>query len=117
MKLTPYQYKALKIYCNYHTNGLTVGQVLRRSGPQWALIVGLAGVAYFLLTPSSPMLGWLAVGLFAGAIFRDVGHYRVAFRMWPVNREVYDWTRISELIELHEKDALSATSGRAGDLK
>lgn len=106
MKLTPFQYKALKIYQRYHTSGLTVGQVLRVCWRQWALLAGCAFVAYFLLTPSSPSLGCLAVGLFGGAILRDVGYYRVSFRMWPVNREIYDWTRVSELIESHEKDVV-----------
>ena len=104
MKLTPFQYKALKIYWRYHTSGLTIGQVLRVCWRQWALLVGCAIVAYFVLAPASPASGCLAVGLFAGAIFRDIGYYRVAFRMWPVNREIYDWKRVSELIELHEKE-------------
>lgn len=103
MKLTPFQYEALKIYRRYHTNGLTVGQVLRACWRQWALLAGAGIFAYFLLSPSSPALACLIVGICAGTFFRDVGYYRLAFRLWPVNREIYDWRRVSELIELHEK--------------
>jgi len=106
MKLTPFQYKALKIYWRYHTGGLTVSQVLKVCWSQWALIVGFGVVAYLLLVASSPALACLAVGIFVGALLRDVGYYRVAFRMWPVNREIYDWKKMSELIESHEKDVV-----------
>ena len=104
MKLTPFQYKALKIYWRYHTKGLTVGQVLQVCWGQWTALIGCALAAYFLLTPSSPALGCLAVGIFGGAFVRDISQYRVAFRMWSVNREIYSWKRVSELIESHEKD-------------
>jgi hypothetical protein len=104
MKLTPFQYKVLKVYQRYQINGLTAGQILRSCSKSWALLVGCALLAYLLITPASPSLGGLAVGLFAGAMLRDVGHYRVALRMWQVNREIFDWKKVAELVESHEKD-------------
>jgi len=85
-------------------SGLTAGQILRSCWRSWSLLVGCAFFSYLLITPTSPALGCLAVGLFIGAILRDIGHYRVSLRMWPVNREIFDWKKVSELIELHEKD-------------
>jgi hypothetical protein len=105
MQLTPFQYRALKIYWRYHTGGFTVAQVLRSSWKQWALAVVCVLIAFFFVTPTSPALGCLAMGLFGGSILRDFGHYRVAFLLWPVSRELYDWKKVSEFIELHEKDA------------
>ena len=105
MKLTPFQYQALKIYRRYHANGLTVSQVLWICWWQWALLVGWAAIAYFLVTPHFPSFGYLVVGLAGGALLRDMAYYRMAFRLWPVNREIYDWKRVSELIALHENSA------------
>src|SRR3954451_20127877 len=105
MKLTRFQYQALKLYLRYHTNGFTAAQILRSCWKQWALLIGCALIAYFVLFPSSPALGCLAVGMFCGAIVRDFGHYQVAFRLWPVNREIFDWKKVAEFIDSHEKDA------------
>jgi hypothetical protein len=103
MKLTPFQYRTLKIYRRYHTHGYTVSELLRASWYQWVVLTAFCLVAYFFAR-TSPELGWLGVGLFGGAMLRDVGYYRVGFRMWPIVRELYDWKRMSELIESHDKD-------------
>jgi hypothetical protein len=105
MQLTRFQYKALKLYRRYHTGGFTPVQVLRIFWKQWALFIGCAVVGYCLLSPSSPALGCLAVGMFCGAILRDFGHCQVAFRLWPVNREIYDWKKVEDFIESYERAA------------
>ena len=104
MKLTRLQYKALKIYRRYDTDGFTVGQVLRICWKQWLLMAALGLFSYFFLVPGFPALGWLYVGICGGAFFRDFGYYQVAFRMWPVTKQILDWKQVSELIESHEKD-------------
>jgi hypothetical protein len=106
MKLTRLQYKGLKIYRGYETAGFTVGQLLRRCWKQWLLIAAFGLFSFFFLVPAWPALGWLYVGLCGGAFLRDVGYYQVAFRMWPVTRQILDWKRVSDLIESHERDAV-----------
>jgi hypothetical protein len=104
MNVTPFQYKVMKLYWRYHTSGFTAGQILRRAWKQWAILIGCSLIAYLLFSPSSPALGCLAVGLFCGAIFRDIGHYRVALRLWPLNHEIYDWKKVAEIIEAYENN-------------
>ena len=104
MKLTRLQYKALKVYRRYDTDGFTVGQVFRLCWKQWLLMATVALFSYFFLVPALPALGWLFVGIYAGTLLRDFGYYQVASRMWPVTKEILDWKRVSELIESHEKD-------------
>lgn len=58
----------------------------------------------FLPRSSRPDIGWLFIGFFGGAILRDVGHYQVALRKWPITRQILDFKRVAELIEeAHEK--------------
>lgn len=104
MNLTPFQRKVLRIYWRYHTEGFNAAEVMRVNWSRWAGLVILAVVAYLLLRPLSLPLACLAEGLFVGAVIRDFGYLRMHFRMWPVNHEIYDWKKVSELIELHEKD-------------
>ncbi len=103
MKLTRLQYKALKIYRRYDTDGFTVGQVLRNCWRQWLLLAAGGAFGYFFVVPAWPAVGWLYLGLCVGAVLRDIGYYQVAFRIWPVTRQILDWKRVSELIESHEE--------------
>jgi hypothetical protein len=104
MKLTRFQYKVLKIYWRYHTTGFNVSQVLRECWWPWLLLAGLSALSCFIWSASPPNLGFLFAGLFAGALLRDISYCRLRLRIWPVTQEVYDWKRVAELIESHEKD-------------
>ena len=105
MKLTRLQYKALKIYHRYDTDGFTVRQVLRICWKQWLFIAALGVFSFFFLVPVWPALGWLYVGLCGGAFLRNFGYYQVAFRMWPVTKQFLYWKRVSDLIQSDERDA------------
>jgi hypothetical protein len=97
MKLTRLQYKALKIYRRYDPNGFTARQVFRICWKQWLLMAALALFSYFFLVPGFPALGWLYVGICGGALLRDFGYYQVAFRMWPVTKQILDWKQLSPI--------------------
>ena len=102
MELTPIQYKALKMYVRYHTASFTVGQVLRSSWRPWLILAAMAGFCYLCISPV-PM-ACLGMGICLGAFFRDIGHYQVAYRIWPVTEEVIDWKRVDEILQAHEKN-------------
>jgi hypothetical protein len=104
MKLTRLQYKALKIYSRYHTSGFTVGQVIRNCWRYWLFLAAGGAFNYFFVMPAWPAVGWLYLGLCMGAFLRDIGYYQVAFRIWPAIQQIFDWKRVAELIESHEKD-------------
>ncbi len=105
MKLTSLQYKALKIYRRYHTDGFTIGQVFRVCWKQWLLMIAVGWLSFFWIVPGAPAFGWLYVGICAGAFLRDFGYYQVSYRVWPATQQIIDWKRVSELIEAQEKDA------------
>ena len=84
--------------------GFNAAEVLRVNWWRWGSLIALAVLAYLLLRPVSLPLAFLAEGLFAGAVVRDFGYLRMHFRMWPVNHEIYDWRKVSELIQMNEKD-------------
>jgi hypothetical protein len=102
MPLTPLQYKVLKLYRQYDMEGFTTGLWLRSSLKRWLLIVAATVVTYSFILPVLPVAGWLYIGLLFGVMLSGLAQYRLARRMWPVTKEIVDWNRVYELIELHE---------------
>jgi len=41
----------------------------------------------------------LVVGMLLGAALRDVGIARRAARLWPIQRELFDWPKIAALAQ------------------
>ena len=107
MKLTRLQHKVLLSYRGFHTNGWSIPQVLRISWRQSLILLVWAVAGSWYMTQFSPWVGGLIAGLAAGALLRDIGHFQMAFRIWPVSREIINWQRVAELIESHEKGKAS----------
>lgn len=103
MQLTHLQRATLMLYQAYHANAPTVGGILRRLMKLYLimLIVVVATLTVVTLTGSfSDALPWagLLIGLVSGAALRDLGHVRIAVRVWPVLSQVLDWQKIDVLL-------------------
>ena len=105
MKLTRLQYKALQTYWRYHSVGLTLAKIAQACWRRWLLLVVFGILAYLFFVPRFPAIGWLYVGVFSGALLRDVAYLRISFGFWPVIQQITDWKQVSDLIEAHEKGA------------
>ncbi|MFO0961311.1 MAG: hypothetical protein U0625_00235 [Phycisphaerales bacterium] len=98
MQPTPFQLRALKIYREYHANGYSVARGVRLSVRGWFVIVIVAGGLSALLAMLSPVGAALCVGMLLGALLRDLRALVTAKRLWPVTREIIDWSRVDALI-------------------
>ena len=106
MKLTKIQLAWLRQYEKFRAGSPTVSGIIRACWLSWLFL--LCGAAFgFLVTNEvgSPAVGWLVIGMCAGAFLRDIGRFQVLFRTWPVLREVISWERVRELIQTHESAA------------
>ncbi len=103
MKLTRVQQKLLRVYQRFHGESMTLSVILRLCFPSWPLLILGTGYGYWMVS-SGIALGWLLVGLCAGAMLRDVGRFQILFRTWPALREIISWERVTELLRAHETD-------------
>lgn len=98
MELTPYQRNVLRIYLRYKEADFSFGNFVGSIWWRWCLFAAFAVGGYYFLASFAPGAAWLIVGMMVGAALRDVSYFIGALRMWPVNRETYDWERIEELV-------------------
>lgn len=98
MQPTPFQLRALKIYRDYNANGYSIARGCRLSVQGWFVIVIVAGGLSALLAIISPVGAALCAGIVLGALLRDFRALVTAKRLWPVNREIIDWSRVDALI-------------------
>jgi len=106
MKLTRHQFKVLRVWLRYHQAGYGVGQWLQSCWKPW-LILGALGIwSYYFVVPCSAAVGWSFFGICIGAFLRDIGHYQVGRRFWPVTDRVIDWKQVQELVDSQDKPAV-----------
>jgi hypothetical protein len=103
MKLTRVQRKLLKVYERFNGESVTLSGILRLCFPSWPLLTLGVGYGYWMVS-SGITLGWLVVGLCAGAMLRDVGRFQILLRTWPAVREIISWERVADLLRTHETD-------------
>jgi hypothetical protein len=99
MKLTTQQRKNLALYAAYRSAPPTLGQLLRKNLPRYLLAAALTIVVY-MLAPATGIqsLGLILIGLFLGALLRDIGHFWRFVRFWPVQSAVLDWQRVDNML-------------------
>jgi hypothetical protein len=62
------------------------------------IAVSALGV-YAAYTLHAYWAAFIVVGLFIGALARDVGSFRRVIQIWPVFAEVLDWQRVDQLLD------------------
>ena len=80
--------------------GYTFGLFFRRSASGYLRLVvsGAIGLTIFALSEIWVAF-WLVVGLFAGAVLRDIGWVRAFRRSWPFSEKITDWKKVEALAE------------------
>jgi len=106
MTLTKIQLRLLKNYERFRADSLTVSGIIRTCFLSWLLLLGGGAFGFWVATEAGiPAVGWLVVGMCAGAFLRDIGRFQVLFRTWPVLQEIISWERVRELIQTHDNAA------------
>jgi hypothetical protein len=82
---------------------------MRETGPQlshkilsfWlVLFILMAAFAVIVYQAELHLLGGLIAGFVVGAFLRDCRYIVQARKAWPVIREITDWNRVQELLDL-----------------
>jgi len=88
--------------------GYSIGYVLLRSkvryGIHIALIIGFAVV--FLVAADLWLKGlslW-AIGMYLGALLRDIGWLRRIKMSWPFTQKITDWQKVQDIAEGRESE-------------
>jgi hypothetical protein len=99
MKLTRLQNRYIKALLRNRIAGPTLGIWLQAAWKPWFLSAILCAIAALFFASFSLAISWVYLGLWLGAVLRDISHFRSARRLWPITSEVVDWKRVSELDE------------------
>ena len=62
-------------------------------------LVGIVCVLLLIAVGLPTIVPTLMAGVFLGAALRDVGIARRAARLWPIQKELFDWPKIEALAE------------------
>ena len=99
MALSKLQRKNLKLYLRFQERPPSLPMLMRLSLPRIALIAVtcfLAGTFYYwadLVVGAGLMLG-----IFVGFLTAVRGQHLLAVRVWPVVKQVIDWTKVHALL-------------------
>jgi|GEM_PF-1871853 len=88
----------LRVYLHFRDRPMTISGLFwasRRTYLLLTLFFGLAAALFYWL------LGEIAAGFmltaYAVLILRDIGHCRRSVQVWPMVREVLDWSKVEQL--------------------
>jgi hypothetical protein len=97
--LTPRQRAMFGNYLRYRDADPTVDAIFARSARAYLVLTVLfafiAGFSWFVIGRGFSMA---VVGMYLGAILRDMAHFRNTVHAWPVLRPVFDWPAIERLV-------------------
>lgn len=106
MQLTSQHRRQLAKLRDFQQTPPTVSSLLRTNWHAYLYVstIGLIGIGFSLWR------GWpIASGFFAGmvlaTIIRDIGWYHRLVQTWPLQREVTDWNRVTQLLEQSDGSA------------
>ena len=112
--LTPRQRVIFGNYLLYRETDPTVDAIFARGAKTYLLLtVVFAFIAGFSWLVISHGFSMAVVGMYLGAILRDMGHFRNTVHVWPVLRGVLDWPAIERLVSGARYGAPTHTPARS----
>jgi hypothetical protein len=107
VKLSSFELRALKAAQQSLTSPPSPVRFLKRSWKTYAWQIALLGCgAAYYWWGGWHGLSFILQGFVLGAIWREVVWWGFHRRLWPLNREITDWQRVSELITENESGAV-----------
>jgi hypothetical protein len=99
MQLTRIETQVLERLRKYRSVPPTLRERLRLM-LGWMLLLLLPCIALTLLLArwDIPGLSLVPIGIYLGAIAREISHQRRFVKWWPVNREITDWSQVEQLL-------------------
>ena len=102
----PTEQELARHFLVHRDNGYSIGYILRRARRRYGL--HLAVLFAFMITFHSTNDLWVkgfslwAVGMFLGALCRDVGWLRRIKKTWPFTQRITDWQAVEAIAEGRE---------------
>ena len=96
--MTKLQRRSLQILLEHRAQTPTIISLLWTNRVRYALLLlwfGLLGGLWYYLA-GGLVASYLAVAV-AAVILRDIGYFRMAVAVWPVNRAIIDWQKAEHL--------------------
>lgn len=96
----------------HRDKGYSIVYVIRRSLWRYSILIAL--VLFFSVgclhthDPQAKGFCLWAIGMFLGALCRDIGWFRRIKRSWPFTQKITDWKKVEEIAGL--KDATNQAS-------
>lgn len=95
---TAVQQRNLRVYLQFRDRPMTVSGLFWANRRIYLLLTLFFGLATALFYRA---LGGIAAGFvltaYATLILRDIGHNRRSVQVWPMVREVLDWSKVEQL--------------------
>jgi mycoredoxin len=97
--LTRVEIEVLKRLQKYHSTPPILGERLRLVlGWMLLLLVPCVALVILLARLDIPGLSFVPIGIYLGAIGREISSQRRFVKWWPINREITDWSRVDQLL-------------------
>jgi hypothetical protein len=99
MPISKLQRKSLQLYLRFQDRSPSLLTLMRLSLPRIVLIAtacSLAGTFYYWV--DLVFGAGLMLGIFVGFLTAVLGQHLLAVRVWPVFKQVIDWTKVHALL-------------------
>jgi glutaredoxin len=107
MQLNRLEIAVLKRLQKYRCKEPTLGErLLLMLVWMLVLLVLCSALGILLARTKIPSLWAVPIGIYLGALGREISVQRRYVKWWPINREITDWTRVEQLLS-HEPIAVS----------
>jgi len=99
IQLTRSQIRLLRYYLDHRNQPPTVVDFLRKFGLVLLLWVAFAAAScWYCFSKGMPEFAYVLIGLFAGAILREIRQLIWTMQVWPAAVAITDWRRVEELL-------------------
>ena len=96
------QKRQLLAYLHFRNREMSVGALLLFNWRIFALTALLGfGTVLVMFLVVSPFWAWLFAAAYGAIFLRDVGLCIRWWRVWPMTRDLLDWTRVEHLAREH----------------
>lgn len=100
MQLTKIQRRALRRARELRDQPFPVFNSMLRSWKQYLVYGAAIGLySWWSWSVGAEEVGIASLGFLAGLLLRDVAWLRAHARLWPVNVEITDWSKVDSLLD------------------